>query len=140
MTPGAAVGRAGGHDESDEREAGSGSRPAAARAAGQAGESARAADRTPAASSAASAATAATPVASGGRVEQQPDEGRADDDAVGVGRDLGGLGAGRDAEPDADRQVGGAADPGDEGLGAAGDGCRARRSRPWSRRRRRSRG
>ena len=34
------------------------------------------------------------------------DEGRADDDAVGEGGDLGGLGAGRTPEPDADRQVG----------------------------------
>ena len=56
-----------------------------------------------------------------------PHEGRADDDAVGVRGDLGGLVAGGDAEADADRQVGDRA--------GAGDQRRRPRRRRWRGRR-----
>ena len=68
------------------------------------------------------AAPASPPAAVVGVVEQRADEGRADDHPVGVRRDLGRLVAVADAEPDADRQVG----------GRAGCGRRAgRRGRWW---------
>src|SRR6476469_9512770 len=64
---------------------------------------------------------AARPVAGGLGVGQGTHQGGPDDDAVGEGADLGRLGAGGDAEPDADRLVGRGAGAGDQLLGGVTD-------------------
>ncbi len=94
---------------------------------------------TPSASSAASSRTAWRHLALARRVEQAADEGRADDHAVGVGGDLGRLGAGADAQTR--RRPGGQVRTGplDQALGGGADRRPGAPSRPSARRRRRSR-
>jgi hypothetical protein len=65
------------------------------------------------------------PYAVDAAVLQRADEGRADDDAVGEGRDLRGLRAGADAEPDGDGQRGLRADALDERAAPAPSSARA---------------
>src|SRR6476469_4440812 len=61
------------------------------------------------------------PVAARLGVGQGAHQGGPDDDTVGEGADLGRLGTGGDAEPDADRLVGRGTGPGDELLGGVAD-------------------